>query len=539
MPSLHARVRRATGFLLSDPGAVRPLVAFYILAGIVLALADYTINDEGLLTHYGARWAGREFVPVFFFQRIRPILCALYLPASAGGVHVTLIAHVLVASLSLPLLAASSRALGHRLPNLPALAVALSPLYFYGGPAGLSNADGVVGICLVVYLLCARRRPFLAGLVVGVLPWIRIELTLFSAAVALHGLFVRRDRVLLAGMPVFPLLYVTAGAFYHHDPLWVLHFPPAAPTDPSAPMWATQRVGARFFLEPLLALTPVAPLILALRPARLQAVERTMLFYFVVAAVLMNVLPTYRLANFGTAPRYSMAFLPSLALLAGRALDRLWEGERLAPAALVAMSVFALWLATRQIDVIAVAILLIAYALIIAAAGLRREPTAAALAVALIAVGPLLPLRLDVGCPVYLQPMFEWLRAHRDRLSGPVLTNSQLLAPYVESRLPQLDVRFVAWSDITGDLLQLSNPANGQRDRIRRLCETDLYGRTLFAPISPDDIPPGTLMALRDDLRLPMLLPDAIWGSRLEVLETGPEYRIVRVVAATPGAPDR
>src|SRR5207248_3168175 len=124
-------------------------------------------------------------------------LCALYLPRSAAGVHWTLVAHVVVAALSLPMLAAIARALGYRLPNLPALAIALSPLYFYGGPAGLSNTDGAVGICLTLYLLCARRRPVVAGVEAGLLPWVRSELAIFSAVLALHGLLVRRDRALL------------------------------------------------------------------------------------------------------------------------------------------------------------------------------------------------------------------------------------------------------------------------------------------------------------------------------------------------------
>ncbi|MFI5365361.1 MAG: hypothetical protein ACHQ4J_07030 [Candidatus Binatia bacterium] len=532
-------MRRVMGLLLSDPAAIPIFVAIYVAAGVMFVLTDYTLNDEGLLTYYWGSWARQAFVPVFFFQRIRPVMAALYLPASAGGVHVTLIAHVVVAALSLPMLAAVARALGHRLPNLPALAVALSPLYFYGGPAGFSNTDGVVGICLALYLLCARRRPLLAGVVSGLLPWVRSELTIFSAAFALHGFLVRRDRSLLVGIGIFPLLYTIAGAFYHHDPIWILHFLPKTPADPLYTMWNGQLIGAQYFLEPLLAVSPIVPVIVALRLARLQPIERTLLLYSAVAAVALNVLPIFHIGNFGTSPRYSMALLPALAVLAGRAFEPWWSGERPTLVTLVAMALFAGWLATRQQDGTAVALLLIANLIFIAAVGLQLGTPTAALAVALMVAGPLLPIRLDVGRTItaqYLDPMVDWLRAHGDRISGPVLTNSQLLAPFVEGRLARVDVRFVVPIEMSREIALLTNPANGQRDRIRRLCETDLYGRTLFAPITPEDVPPNALLALRVEPRLSILLPEAVWGPRLQVLEETPQYRIARMRPAAAGA---
>ncbi|MGH7126209.1 MAG: hypothetical protein ACREFI_17670, partial [Stellaceae bacterium] len=359
------------GLLLSAPAVIPILAVAYIAIGSLFVITDYTLNDEGLLTYYWASWARRDFIPVFFFQRIRPALAALYLPASVFGVHATLIVHVVVAALAIPLLAATARALGHRLPNLPAIAVALSPLYFYGGPAGFSNVDGVVAICLVLYLLCARRRPLLAGIVAGVLPWVRPELIIFSAAVGLYGVLSRRDRPLLAGLPAFPLLYMSGGALYHHDLLWILHFPPAMPTEAGYLMWQGQLEGARYFLEPLLAVTPLAPAIMAVRPLRLPPIERTLLVYCVASAILINVLPLFHLANFGTSPRYSMLVLPALALLVARAFEPWWEGERPAVATLVAVLAFAVWLATRQQNSTAVALLVIAYVILVATAFLR------------------------------------------------------------------------------------------------------------------------------------------------------------------------
>jgi hypothetical protein len=537
MAAPAARVRREMEWLLTDPAVVPLLAAVYVAVGAIFVFTDYTLNDEGLLTYYWASWARHAFVPVFFFQRVRPILCALYLPVSAAGVHWTLVAHVLIASLALPMLAAVARALGYRLPNLPAFALALSPLFFYGGPAGFSNADGTVGICLALYLLCARRRPLAAGLVIGLLPWVRSELAIFAAVAALYGLLVRRDRALLAGIAVFPMLYVATGALYHHDLIWVLHFFPKSPTDPSDPMWKGQLIGVQYFLEPLLAVTPIAALAIAVRPSRLQPVEWTLLLYLLAAALVINVLPIFEIGNFGTSPRFSLALLPPLALLIGRAFDPWWDGDRPALPTLGVMLVLAIWLATRQQNGLAAALLLVGNVLLIGSVGLRLRTTAAGLALALMAVGPLLPVHRDVGRSVtapYLDPLLDWLRAHPEQISGPVLTNSQLLSAFLENRLPDVDVRFIVPPEMSRDLVMLSNPANGQQDWIRRVSENDFYGRTVFTPLDPEQVPPNALFALRVDPRLSILLPEAVWGTRLEMLESTPQIRIARVRSSAP-----
>src|SRR5262249_8426951 len=158
-------VRRAIWFLLTDPAVVPLLTALYVAIGVAFVLSDYTLNNEGLLTHYWASWLRQEFAAVLFFQRTKPVLCLLYAPASAGGPWAAVVAHTVVAATTIPMTAAIGRALGLGLPNFPALAVALSPVYFFGGPAGVSNVDAVTGITLVVYLLCMRRLPFAAGVV--------------------------------------------------------------------------------------------------------------------------------------------------------------------------------------------------------------------------------------------------------------------------------------------------------------------------------------------------------------------------------------
>ena len=118
-----------------------------------------------------------------------------------------------------------------------------------------------------------------------------------------------------------------------------------------------------------------------------------------------------------------------------------------------------------------------------------------------------------------------------------MLTNSQLLSAFAERRLAGADVRFVIPTEMSSDLLLLSNPANGQRERIRRLSETDLYGRSVWGPITPDDVPLGALIALHVDARLPLLLPEEAWRGRLEIIEATPQFQIARVLPPAAGVP--
>jgi hypothetical protein len=533
MAALVTRLRHALSVLLTARAAVYLTAAIYVVAGVVLVVTDYTINDEGMLTHYWASWLRRDFVPVFFFQKAKPVLCVLYAAVSAGGPRATLIAHVIVAAAAIPMLAATARALDYRLPNLPALILALSPLYFYGGAAGLSNVDGVVGIVLTLFLLCVLRLPFAAGLVVGSLPWVRFELGVFFAVMAVYGLTTERTRTMLIGMALFPLVYVATGMWYHRDLLWLAHFPPTSPFEPGNPLYqpgATRLLGPRYLLEPVAALTPVAALAVAAPFARLRRIERAMCAYGAAVALTMNVLPIFHIGNFGDSPRYMLHLLPVLALLAGRALEPWWDGERPGFAVLLATALVAIWVATRQLDQHTVVILVSAAAAILTAAWLRASTVAVTLVAGLVLAGPLLPLRTDMGRPRYLEPMLEWLEAHPERRAGPIYTNAQLLAPFLDRRLPGSDIRYVLGADLAREKGFLIDIDNGQGERLQRLCDTEFFAKTVLPPLAPDDLPTNALVVLRiDDPRLPVVFPPATWSPRLEVLAETRDYRIAQV----------
>jgi hypothetical protein len=61
------------------------------------------------------------------------------------------------------------------------------------------------------------------------------------------------------------------------------------------------------------------------------------------------------------------------------------------------------------------------------------------------------------------------------------------------------------------------------------LAEQDLYGKAITHPVSPNDLASGSLLALRVESRLPLLLPEEVWAPHLEVLVDTPTYRIARL----------
>jgi hypothetical protein len=178
--------------------------------------------------------------------------------------------------------------------------------------------------------------------------------------------------------------------------------------------------------------------------------------------------------------------------------------------------------------------LLLAYAVIATLAWLRPGALAVMLVTALTALGPLLPVRFEVGralTAAYLDPMVDWLESHPSEAANPIYTNSQLLAPFLYARghPAYKNVSFVVSSEMIHELLFLTNADNGQRERILRLGMENLYGKSVVGPVTPDALPGGSLLALRLENRLPLLFPDEVWAPRLEVLAESPRFRIARL----------
>jgi len=332
-------------------------------------------------------------------------------------------------------------------------------------------------------------------------------------------------------MALFPLAYAASGALYHHDMLWLVHFGGSAPWKPENPMFDNKLFGLRYLLEPAAALTPVAALAVAVPFGRLTQMERLLGAYVIIVAVAMNVLAIFHVGNYDDSPRYLLHILPALALLVGRALEAWWDGERPNVVSLLGLTLVVVWIATRQRDEHAAEILLLAHGVLIAMVCVRAGTLAAALAVMLVCVGPVLPLRTQLTQPdtaKYLAPMTAWLKTHPQERAAPIYTNAQLLAPFLEHQLPGADVHHMAAPDMADEML-LTNERNGQRDRFLQLSATNLYGKTVWPPITPDDLPGNAILALRNDVRLALILPPDVWGPRLETLVQTPDFQIARL----------
>lgn len=531
--STARQVTRALSFLLADRRGLWLLFALYLLSGLALFYFDAALNDEGLIIHYMGTWAVLDLPTVLFAQKSKPVLAVLYALPSLGGVLVTMVSHLVVSALAVPLIGGFARQLGYRLPNFAALVVGFSPIFFLGGAAGIANNDAIVGTALVLYLL-GRGHSLLGGLVLACLPWVRSEMAPLVAILAVHALVIERNPRFLIGIVLFVVVYALAGAAYHNDLLWMIHYPPASPANPDNPMWQGIPVGPQFLLGFLMAITPVAALVTWVPVRRLHPLERTLMVYLIVMIVLLDVMPIFRIGNFGGSPRYQAQLLPVLALCAARALEGPWEGARLQPAAAIAALALTVWSATRIPELLYPLPVVAAFTVIVVLAWLGRGQAAALVATMLVFAGPVLVpgteiARRDVAA--YVEPMADWLKAHRDKIHGPIYTNSQLLDAFTELHGdPKLDVRFMMGFDFVEGIQALTNPYNGQREAVLRLSEKSFYGHGVIAStVRPEDLPPGTLFAIRLDRRTDITFPPEIWRDRLEILFEEGNARIARL----------
>jgi hypothetical protein len=147
----------------------------------------------------------------------------------------------------------------------------------------------------------------------------------------------------------------------------------------------------------------------------------------------------------------------------------------------------------------------------------------------------------ELATPPYVKPAAAWLETHaQDTLGATIFTNSPEFAAALP-RSPAIGgaaVRFIVAPDMTWEIAQLSNPANGQRAALERIARTELFPPSVvWNEIAPDSIPPRSLFVLRDDPRLPLLMPAAVWGGRVEQIGRGDSFTVGRLVpAAAPGA---
>ncbi len=512
--------------------AVVLLTAAYVgLAGAAV-LDDRFLHDEGLLTRLLAALVGRDPAAGFFLQKSRPPLALLYAPVANLSLGVFLWTHVLVCALAVPLTAAAAHRCGHRRPEVAAAVVALSPMYIAAGAAGLMNADAVVGVAAVAWLWSSDRLG-LAGVVMGALVWVRAELVVLALTLAAWAAWRRRPRAWI-GLAAFPVLYGLAGAAYHADVLWMLHFPPALPRPmQDNPFWHQQTAASLpTVMGALLAITPALAWVGLWRARSATAVERAGLLGVGVLALALIVLPRWRVFNFDLSPRYLLPVLPFVALAVARVLQDLGPestsigGLRraLGLGGLAVVAVANERLGGGPWPLVAVAVASASVAL----AGAGR-PTLARLSMGgLLALGP---IALGDGSRIarrqqasMLDPMVARLAEHPEWAERPLYTNVPLMAAYLErgGALPGREVHYLVQADQLHELTTLSNPANGQRARLLAALRQGFYGRPVFPDeLSPDTVPAGAVFVLTDDPRLELVMPPARWADVLRVIHPG------------------
>lgn len=499
---------------LDRPALTWAIACAYVAVGAWLLFGRAITHDEGLATYFFARYVGEDFLPAFFCQKFKPVVAAFYAPWAAFGLRPFLVAHVLVGAAGIVLAGRAARAFGIGASGLAAAVVAFSPVYLVGGPLGLSNVDGVVALCLVLVLYARDRDGWAWPLLLGALPWIRYELAVFVAIWLAWDLLDRRRWSVVAWAAAFPAVYLAAGALYHRDLLWAIHFPPSAPPQGSNRLWSS--VHASGSLGHIVArIDLVTPLVAAalLAPWKsLRGPERAAAACGAVYLLALNALPSFQIVNFDYSPRYSLEVLPVVALLVARVAGA-WRERPAWGAWADAAVVAAVLLVAYRVRVTTGSSIEIALAVLLAATVVvgrtlsARAATAALCALALAAPAVMWSRLQDhgYGTSPLLEGASDWVRGHPEAVSGHrVYTDISCLASFMDTTgVTGIDVRYLEGADQAYEIAALTDGRNGQRDAIQRLVGRTFYARPeILGDARARDLPDGSLFVLSQDARL-------------------------------------
>ena len=456
------------------------LAAAFAAAGIVAVQLRIFLNNEGVFTWMFAGLTSESPLELIFLLKARPPISLLYAPVAAIGFTPFLWAHVLVSALALPLTAGLARRIGHPRPLLAALLVASSPMFFAGAVAGVQNSEAVVGVVAVAWLL-SRGQPLAAGLLLGVVVIARVETAVFALALVAWSLRTPDWRRLLPGLVLLPALFALAGAVYHGDLLWPLHYPSSLFDNPAVSPEARARYGGTpdDLVDTLLGLTPALGLLLWLPWRAGTALERTLVGAAIAFLIAIRILPFTHLVYVDASPRYVLPALPFLALGMARAADALPAAGRgtLWRAALLVGG--GAWLATAMPEVArsvwAAVGLAVGPALLALATPSAALPALAAAALALTVAATVVPRALPLlwnphlllgGRARQLDEASAWITANLPP-GAVVVTDVHLLARWMDDQgAPPVDLRHVIEPDMRYEARALTNPATRQYEAI-------------------------------------------------------------------------
>jgi len=494
-------------------------VAFFIVAVTVGFLVP-VVHGEGLLTWHFVQVFQREFLAGLFFQKLHPACSLLFLPVAPFGWSFFLVAHIAAASLAVYMLGRSVQMLGGS-GFVGSIVIAASPVFLIATVTGQSNVEGIVFMAVSLYLI-TRGRLLSAGIVLGAASWVRYEFSIFVIGLAVLALLDRNYRRLIPGLLVFPALYLIAGAVYHSDLLWWIHYPPTL---------AHAIEGTQFRLHDkpghlnrmlimALTVTPVWALAISMRSGRMGRLEKGLLAILALTAVVMMAIPFLDVLNFNHNPRYWLVFLPFLAVAVGRlARDTKTDLSGMFAWIVAAAAVpLAFHLYEREHFLFAVGPLTIPLIIWLVSRYIGNVP--ARMAVVLVVLGstagaisvPSLVTEFQMPLPgAGLDQAVKWLSTNpRGTEPKEVHTNIHELNHLLgrnASGSPR-PVRYMVQNDIAFEIYGLTNHEAGQLDRLTGALGDTLYGGAVWPCETYGTVDHADrVYVLRDDYRFDSVYP--------------------------------
>ncbi|MFO0761435.1 MAG: hypothetical protein U0359_33460 [Byssovorax sp.] len=533
--------------------------AYTLLALVASTTVDFT-DDEGMLAYQASRAFWGAPAATFFFLKFRPVGALIGAPGAAFGWRAFLLWHDLLggASVLLLLRAIFVYAKTPLTAIAAALVVVTSPVLFISTLAGQSNVEGIGLFALALNLILAEKTAA-AAFTLSVLPFVRFEYAPWSLGLGLYLLHAQPVRPLFRGALPFPILFLLAGAVYHQDALWMIHFTPSLPTAEATSQQFDAIVPTASYVSSSLLLfsvvSPAWPLAGTFSLQKLDDLGKALLGTLVVVFLMIYVFPFLRVFKFDHTPRYWLVLLPAFALvLARQGFERPGSTAMFVLAGLAGIGML-LGLEIEDHGIGATIAAAFSMPLVVTFAG-RRGPRAAAVAGAISAVAlaglgfrhePRMRQPLDISLPKNgLEDVVRWIGDHRGELApGAIYSDAHQLDALLAARgLASVGpVRFLVPYDIEYELYHLADKKNGQyAEMIGALEAGALYGKPLWTcELAATTRFPGVVFITTNDYRLGLSFPAGYWDRVSETIATFGVFTVRRAIAepAPPAGPEQ
>ena len=502
------------------------IAILFSVVATMLALSGLLMDDEALLAWLGVKSFLNDPIAMVFFQKFHPSSALLLALPTLISWHAYLMANTVMAGLTIFFLGKSSNLLGAN-GIITALVLALSPPFIVSAITGQSNTSAMFLFALALWLaLKGHRARILAGLLLGFALWTRYEFAFLFTGLAFFIAFAQRDLKAALFTLVWPALYLSAGAAWHKDLLWFLHFPPAVPDlIPGTLDFSVEKMGfdtktAYSFFAAMAMVTPAWLLGLIgffkCGDKRIACLGLGQL----LTLLAMVVLPlSGHLFNFEFSDRYLMVLLPGIAL--GASLIGARSSKYLAPFLIVAGVMLGIALRQHHPSWLLLA-LPFGLASVVPLIPVAKIRTTVILIVILVGSGLLLTDQSSFKLPslnVKRIQLANKVVAHQ-KPGAAIYTNAYLLAYTLASPNAPSQVNFLAGYDMIYEPFVLTNHVNNQNKRWVNAVENNFYGNILWPCLAGKrPLNAGDLLALSNDKRAEVIYPIEIWKQDSEMIE--------------------